>query len=135
MKKMSMVFALIMIILAGCSNNEPNGKGVTYSGESKNWRAVIVDKISKDSNNTNYTLSIEYKGDLDDLKDVHQIHYNFQYGQIEVNRFETRPDGLPTNKSVLYKDTGTVSNESINKHTKISLKIDWNDKTEDFELN
>ncbi len=136
MKKMFMVFALMMVILAGCSNSESNhSKGGTYSGESKSWRAILVNKMSKDSNDDNYTLSIEYKGNLEDLKDVHQIHYNFKYGQMEVNRSETSPDGLPTNKSVLYKDTGTIRNDSINKQTKISLKIEWNDKREEFELN
>lgn len=136
MKKMFMVFALIMIMLAGCSTSGSNGrKGITYSGESKSWRAILVNKMSKDSNEENYTLSIEYKGNLEDLKDVHQLHYNFKYGQMEVNRSETSPDGLPTNQSVLYKDTGTIRKDSINKQTKISLKIEWNDKREEFELN
>lgn len=130
-----LLLTLMLIVLAGCSNSKSNeSKEITYSGESENWKAKIVNKIPKGSNTADYTLSIEYKGNLADLKDVHQIDYSFKYGQEEVNRSETRQDGLPTDKSIVYKDTGKINVDSINKQTKIPFKIKWNNKIEECEL-
>ncbi|WP_146550442.1 hypothetical protein [Rummeliibacillus suwonensis] len=126
--------SILLIMLVSCSNNDSNNKGITYTGESENWKATIVNKTSKDSNNADYVLRIEYKGNLDDLKNVHQIDYSFQYGQTEIKRSETRPNGLPTDKSIVYKDTGQINVDSINKQTKIPFKIKWDNRSEECEL-
>ncbi|MBO2537644.1 hypothetical protein [Rummeliibacillus suwonensis] len=123
--------SILLIMLVSCSSNDSNNKEITYTGESENWKATIVNKISKYSNNV---LRIEYKGNLDDLKNVHQIDYSFQYGQAEIKRSETRPNGLPTDKSIVYKDTGKINVDSINKQTKIPFKIKWDNRSEECEL-
>ncbi|WP_374967350.1 hypothetical protein [Lysinibacillus sp. RS5] len=132
MKKTMVILLFALIILGGCSNGDSNvTREVTFSGEADYWRATIV---KEDLDGTDFTLSIKYKGDLEDLKYVHQISYSYKYGTEERRRSENRPDGLSSKKAIVYEDNESTNADYINEQTVIPFKIEWNDKVEEFEL-
>lgn len=134
MKKM-FVLLYTLIILAGCSNNESDAtKEVTYTGEVDSWKATIVNVISEDSEEADYTMSIEYKGDLADLKNIHQIKYIYKYGLMERSQSEDSTNGLNSKDATVFEDTGKIGQYLINEETVIPFKIEWNDNVEEFEL-
>ncbi|WP_043932560.1 hypothetical protein [Bacillus sp. EB01] len=140
MKKIILIlfFMYILVGIFGCQqNNEKkisNTERITFSGEAEYWKATIVNEILQGSDGLDFTLSIEYKGDLEDLKDVRQISYNYKYGTEEIKRSENTPEGLPTNKAIVYVDNERNYTTSIDKQTVVPFKIEWNDKIEEFEL-
>lgn len=138
MKKL-VILLLVLGILVGCSNNTPKEsnkevKTFTYIGEKENWKATLIAKKTDQSDQYNYTMNIEYKNNTDDLKAVNKINYSFKIGLTEISRSEKRDDGLPTGKSIVYKDTGDISFD-FNELTTLPFSIEWNDKVEEFELN
>ena len=137
MKKM-FILLFTLIILAGCSNNESEViKKVTYTGEADSWKTTIVNVISEDSDDVDYTMSIEYKGDLADLKNIHQIKYSYEYGLTEISRSEDKTDGFnskDTKAAIVYEDKEQIKKYLIDEQTNIPFKIEWNNNVEEFEL-
>jgi len=137
MKKM-FILLFTLIILAGCSNNESEViKKVTYTGEADSWKTTIVNVISEDSDDVDYTMSIEYKGDLADLKNIHQIKYSYEYGLTEISRSEDKSDGFnskDTKAAIVYEDKEQIKKYLIDEQTVIPFKIEWNNNVEEFEL-
>jgi len=137
MKKM-FILLFTLIILAGCSNNESEViKKVTYTGEADSWKTTIVNVISEDSDDVDYTMSIEYKGDLADLKNIHQIKYSYEYGLTEISRSEDKSDGFnskDTKAAIVYEDKEQIKKYLIDEQTNIPFKIEWNNNVEEFEL-
>jgi len=138
MKKL-FILLLVLGILVGCSNNTPKEtnkevKTLTYIGEKENWKATLIAKKSDRSDQYNYTMNIEYKGNTEDLKAISKINYSFKIGLTEISRSEKRDNGLPSDKAIVYKDTGKIGFD-FNEQTTIPFKIEWNDKVEEFELN
>ena len=134
MKRMFVLF-FTLIILTGCFNNESDvAKEVIYTGEADNWKATVVNVISEDADEAEYTMSIEYKGDLADLKDIHKIKYSYEYGLSKGSRSENLTNGLNSKDATVYEDTGMIQKYFINEQTTIPFKMEWNDKVEEFEL-
>ncbi|CEG27150.1 hypothetical protein [Bacillus sp. B-jedd] len=146
MKKTIYILALMFLSIGifGCQqDNEkkvdstPSStvEKITYYGEGEYWKATIVNGISKGSYETDFTLSIEYKGDLGDLKDIHQISYIYKYGIAEGKRSENGPEGLsPIKGAIVFQDNSSINNGFVNEQTVIPFKIEWNEKVEEFEL-
>ncbi|WP_043933864.1 hypothetical protein [Bacillus sp. EB01] len=145
MKKIIFIlsFMFLSIGIFGCQQNNEKKvdstpfntvEKITYYGEAEYWKATIVNEVSKGSYETDFTLSIEYKGDLGDLKDVHQISYIYKYGG-ERKRSENAPEGLsPIKEAIVYQDRSRIDNGYVNEQTVIPFKIEWNDNVEEFEL-
>lgn len=134
MKKLA-ILLFTLTILVGCSNSEPNvTQEVIYTGEADSWKATIVNVISEDSEEADYTMTIEYKGDLSDLKNIHQIKYSYEYGLTETSRSEDRANDLNPKDTIVYEDIGKIEEYLINEQTIIPFKIEWNDRVEEFKL-
>ncbi|OCA84008.1 hypothetical protein A8F94_14825 [Bacillus sp. FJAT-27225] len=146
MKKIILILSFIFLSIGifGCrQNNEKKVdttssntvEKITYYGEAEYWKATIVNEVSKGSYESDFTLSIEYKGDLRDLKDIHQISYIYKYGIGERKRSENAPEGLsPKKGAIVYQDNSRIDNGYVNEQTVIPFKIEWNDNVEEFEL-
>ena len=140
MKKIFVLF-FTLIILTGCFNNDSDvDKELIYTGEADNWKATVVSIISDDLDeadyfmNVKYTMRIEYKGDLADLKDIHKWGYSYEYGLTKLSRSENLANVLNSKVATVYEETGMIKEYLNNEQTTIPFKIEWNGKVEEFEL-
>ncbi|WP_225986189.1 hypothetical protein [Psychrobacillus glaciei] len=111
---------LVLALLVACSKK---GKVATYQGESENWRA----SYDFGESTTSYTIAYISKDKVPETIDY----------DISLRVSNRKATNSPLDKSgIIYSTKPTTSNESLQlvDGESISIKINWEDKTEKLIL-
>ena len=145
LKKFLMVISILVVIIllfSYFSNRKTIHRDYIFTGESEHWKGEFVYKetekwIEKNnrtsySNESKYTLAIQYKGSLSELASVEKLSYS--YKTSTGGGSDSREFDEPT-KDVIFTSSGSgVGNAMIYQDEVIEVTMKWDTFEESFEL-
>lgn len=135
MKKTTIILiAILLFLVAGCSNKEVLKHNYTYKGENELWIAeykvngtMFTEKDGKIDyeSKSNTTLTITYKKDLSELYSVKHLEISYKSsvggGKLNIN-FNDNP---PNKKTYTLKSSSTGGAiENKDELVKVSINLD-----------
>lgn len=144
MKKAAIILLAIMLfILAGCTNKEVINHNYTFKGENELWTTEykvngtgIFTKIDGKLHYESYCdniLTISYKKDLSDLSVVKHLEISYESNTGGGKLTEDFDDGPPYEKTYTFKSGGkNVAIPDKDETIKVTINIDG--KTQVLEL-
>jgi hypothetical protein len=119
MLKIPSLLVVLLLLLSACSS-----KTFTFSGESKNWQAIL--KVTQnDDGYEEQQFELHYKGN--DIKAVGEITYD-----VDTNAGGFGISGATLDKNGLTKNTAEANstNAKIIEESEVEVTVKWNDNTE-----
>lgn len=130
--------AVLLLLLTSC-NTETTYFNYTFKGEGETWSGVYKqeanqklitrgDKVTSESTKR-YTFDLKYKGEQTDLGEIKQ----FKYGYKGMSGSSIRTEEGPVRWDMLHMG-GNGSGAFEYEHSVIKVTVEWDGKTEEFEL-
>ncbi|WP_456279007.1 hypothetical protein [Bacillus sp. AK128] len=116
---------LVILLLFAC---ETNDNELTFIGKGNNWSAELT--VNQDEGKETYKIQLNYKGD--NVEEIETFHYNIksQNGAVDYkqNNAELNKEGIFKNNLLSENSPSTSAEEDL------VIEIEWNDKSESFNL-
>ncbi len=146
MKKVFMVICLLVVIIllfSYYSNRKTIYRDYIFTGESEHWKGEFVYKATEKwtknnkrtstySNESNYTLAIQYKGPLSELATMKKLSYSYETPTGSGS--DSREFDEPTKDVTFMNSWGGMGGAMIYNDEVIKVTIKWDTFEESFEL-
>ncbi|MDV2582793.1 hypothetical protein [Alkalibacillus haloalkaliphilus] len=142
MKNLLVPFIFIVIVaLAGCSNEEVINYEYTFIGESESWEAEYIhegtetwdeeDGVKTYTNESDSELKLTYKGSEEDVQSIEKLEFSYDTGVGGGTR-SREFDEPPKDSTFTISSSGTGA--KVQEDAVIEVDVKWNDFEELFEL-
>lgn len=141
MRKMlhALLLPVILLLLLTSCNTETTHYNYTFKGEGEIWSGVYKQEASRklitrgnkvtSESSKRYTFDLIYKGEQSDLGEIKQ----FKYGYKGTSGSSTRTEEGPVRWSMLHME-GYGNGAFEYEDSVIKVTVEWDGKTEEFEL-
>ncbi|MDQ0353040.1 hypothetical protein J2R98_002901 [Alkalibacillus filiformis] len=142
MKKLliSSVF-IVIVALAGCSNEEVINYEYTFLGEGESWEAEYVyerteiwdeeEGVKTYTNEDDFEFKLTYKGTEKDFQSIEKLEFSYDAG-AKAGRRSTEFNEPPKDSTFTISGGGTGA--KVQEDAVIQVEVKWDDFEESFEL-
>ncbi|MFV8830330.1 hypothetical protein [Alkalihalobacterium sp. APHAB7] len=133
--------SIMIMILAGCSNEEVTNYEYTFIGEGEFWEAEYIyegaeiwgeeEGVTTYSNEANYEFRITYKGSVEDIQSIENLE--FFYDARAKGGSRSREFDEPPN-DITFSTSGSSTGAKVQEEEVIKVNVKWDDFEESFEL-
>jgi hypothetical protein len=143
-KTVSILIAIVLLILTGCSNREVINHNYTYKGENEFWTVeykvtgtgIFTGKGNKTEYeaNSNQTLTVSYRKNLLDLSSVKHLEISYKSSSGGGKLIEDFDENHPLNQKTYTFKTFTRGGAIENKNEIIKVNINLDGNVQTIEL-
>lgn len=143
-KTTSILIAIMLLIITGCSNKEVIKHNYTYRGENEFWIAeyrvngtgTFIEKNNKTEYeaNSNKILTLTYKKSLLDLSSVKHLEISYESSAGGGKLTEDFDSNHPLNQNTYTLKSSNIGGAIESKDEVVKVSINLNGKTQTIEL-